>query len=169
MPFSKIVIIVYFPWFLLVLRPFQIKENNNSPLLIMTSAICQNATFQTGERLVYKLYYNWKLVIQRRVVFTVQESKTHYEIKAIGKTYPAYEHIFKVNDYFYSKVDKNTLFPSNFVRIVEEGNYRVYDSISFDQSRNIALSFHGTSKTKPEHSFITLINACRTWYLIYII
>ncbi|MBK9737215.1 MAG: DUF3108 domain-containing protein [Saprospiraceae bacterium] len=148
--FPKIVIIVIFSLVLIGSSAFSNKENNNSPFTHYDVCHMSNATFQTGERLVYKLYYNWKLVWipAGEVVFTVQDSKTHYEIKAIGKTYPAYEHIFKVNDYFYSKIDKNTLFPSNFVRIVEEGNYRVYDSISFDQSRNIALSFHGTSKTK---------------------
>ncbi len=109
-----------------------------------------NNVFENGEKLVYKLYYNLGIIWlpAGEVIFTVEENGNNYELKAIGKTYKSYEKIFKVNDYYYSNVNKKTLFPNNFVRIVEEGNYRLYDSISFDQKRNIAMSFHG--KTKEE-------------------
>lgn len=108
----------------------------------------ENKSFVGGETLVYKMYYNLGLlwIPAGEVVFSVAESYDHYELKAVGKTYKSYESIFKVNDYFYSKVDKTTMLPRNFVRIVEEGNYRLYDSVSFDQKRNIAVSYHGKTK-----------------------
>lgn len=113
-----------------------------------------NSAFQHGEKLVYKLYYNWGLlwIPAGEVIFTVRESDQSYEMKAIGKTYRSYENIFKVNDYFYTKVDKKTMFPKNFVRIVEEGEYTLFDSISFDQPGNIAVSFHGKTRgsAKPQ-------------------
>lgn len=113
-----------------------------------------NQTFQHGEKLVYKLYYQlgfiW--VPAGEVVFSVKDVGNAYEMRALGKTYSSYESIFKVNDYFYSKVDKSTMLPRNFVRIIEEGNYRLYDSISFDQKRNVAMTYHGKSKdsAKPQ-------------------
>jgi hypothetical protein len=114
----------------------------------------ENNSFAGGEKLVYKMYYNLGLlwIPAGEVTFSVNESKENFELKAVGKTYKSYESIFKINDYFYSKVDKKTLLPKNFVRIVEEGNYRLYDSISFDQKRNIAVSYHGKTKsdTKPQ-------------------
>lgn len=114
-----------------------------------------NTTFEGGEKLVYKMYYNLGLlwVPAGEVIFQVTESDNQYELKAIGKTSSSYEKIFKVNDYFYSKVDKNTLLPSNFVRIVEEGKYRLYDSIAFDQQKNVAVSYHGkTRKTASQQT-----------------
>jgi len=113
-----------------------------------------NHTFQHGEKLVYKLYYQlgfiW--VPAGEVVFTVKDVGSAYEMSATGKTYSSYENIFKVNDYFYSKVDKSTMLPRNFVRIIEEGKYRLYDSIAFDQKRNVAMTYHGKTKdsAKPQ-------------------
>jgi len=107
-----------------------------------------NSVFKGGEKLTYKLFYNWGLIWipAGEVVFTVNETANAYEMRAIGKTYKSYESIFKVDDYYYSKVDKKTLLPKNFVRIVEEGKYRLYDSIAFDQSGNMAVSYHGKTK-----------------------
>ncbi|MBC7884373.1 MAG: DUF3108 domain-containing protein [Saprospiraceae bacterium] len=110
-------------------------------------------SFRGGERLVYKLYYSLGILWlpAGEIEFSVTETTTSYELKAIGKTYRSYENIFKVNDYFYSMVNKQTMLPSNFVRIVEEGKYRLYDSISFDQVRNVAVSYHGKTKGEAKH------------------
>ena len=128
------------------------EENKKIFLCFYDACIISNVAFQPNERLVYNLYYNCKLIWipTGEVIFTIKDSKTYYEIKATGKTYRACENNFKVNDYFGSKVDKKSLFPSNIVRIVEEGNYKLYNSISFDQSRNTALSFQGKSKNKTK-------------------
>lgn len=132
-----------------------------SKTIIHNECSISNSAFENGEKLVYKLYYNWGIVWipAGEVIFTVKESDHTYEMKAIGKTYKSYENIFKVNDYYYSKVDKKTMFPKDFVRIIEEGNYSLYDSISFDQLRNIAVSFHGKTKgsAKPQTH---LVNQC---------
>ena len=107
-----------------------------------------NNTFSHGESLTYKVYYNLGLlwIPAGEIDFSVQENHDSYELKALGKTYPSYESVFKVNDYFYSKIDKTTLLPRNFVRIVEEGNYRLYDSINFEQDKNIAYTYQGKTK-----------------------
>lgn len=108
----------------------------------------ENTVFNSGEDLTYKVYYNlgFLWIPAGEVNFSVKEKTDSYEISALGKTYSSYESIFKVNDYFYSKMDKSTMLPINFVRIVEEGNYRLYDSIHFQQEKNIAYSYHGKTK-----------------------
>lgn len=112
--------------------------------------------FQSGEQLVYKLYYNLGVIWipAGSVTFNVTESRDYYEMTALGKTLKSYESLFKVNDYFYSKVDKNTLMPLNAVRTVEEGNYRLYDSISFLRNTQSILSFHGKSKSTAKASVL---------------
>jgi hypothetical protein len=113
-----------------------------------------NDAFAGGENLVYKVYYNLGFVWipAGEVTFKAKENQEHYEFIAEGKTYKNYESIFKVNDYFYTKVDKKSMLPQNFVRIVEEGNYRVYDSIRFHHDVNKAMIFHGPSKSKTKIS-----------------
>ncbi len=108
----------------------------------------ENNAFGHGESLTYKVYYNLGLlwIPAGEVDFTIKENQANYEIKAVGKTYSSYESVFKVNDYFYSKIDKTTLLPINFVRIVEEGNYRLYDSIYFDQEKTTAFTYQGKTK-----------------------
>jgi Protein of unknown function (DUF3108) len=149
--------IIIFTMVMLILLSF----HRTTKTVVKDECSISNSVFQHGEKLEYKLYYNWGLIWipAGEVIFTVKESDHTYEMKAVGKTYKSYENIFKVNDYFYSKVDKKTLFPKNFVRIVEEGNYRLYDSISFDQARNIAVSYHGKTKesAKPQ---IHAVNQC---------
>jgi hypothetical protein len=122
-----------------------------SPTKMWNNENCKlsNNAFEDGERLVYKIYYTLGFIWipAGEVNFRVEESGSNYEIRAIGKTYKSYNSVFKVNDYFYSKIDKETLYPKNFVRIIEEGNYRRYDSIAFDQQKNIALSYYGITKS----------------------
>ena len=108
-----------------------------------------NSSFVDGEVLVYKIYYNWKFVWipAGEVKFNVVEGEQHYEFIAEGKTYSSYDNFFKVRDYYYSRVNKETLFPESFVRRVEEGKYLRYDSIMFDQKKNIAISYWGNTST----------------------
>ena len=110
--------------------------------------IAVNDTFIDGETLVYKIYYNWKLVWipAGEVKFSVKEGKDTYEYIAYGKTYSSYDNFFKVRDYYYSKVDKETLYPVNFVRNIEEGKYTRYDSIVFNQDLKQATSYWGNNK-----------------------
>ena len=120
----------------------------------------ENTAFTGGEKLIYKLYYNYGFlwIPAGEVTFSVSETKENYEMKAIGRTYKSYENIFRVNDYFYTKVDKQSMLPKNFVRIVEEGNYRLYDSVYFDQKRNVAFSYHGKSKADAKQQIHRLEN-----------
>jgi hypothetical protein len=113
--------------------------------------MASNDTFIDGETLVYKLYYNWKLVWipAGEVKFTVREGKEYYEYFAEGKTYSSYDNFFKVRDYYYSKVNKSTLYPENFVRDIEEGKYFRYDSIVFNQEDQKAISYWGS---QPENA-----------------
>lgn len=119
--------------------------------------ICKssNQCFQDGEELVYKIYYNWNVVWipAGEVSFKIKENPDNFEITAIGQTYKSYNSFFKVNDYYYSRFDKQSLLPRNFVRIIEEGKYRLYDSIVFDQGNRRAMTWHG--KTKATAKFQT--------------
>ena len=128
-----------------------------SPVEDITYCDLENTSFNGGEKLVYKAYYNWQFVWvpAGEAVFQVKESPDHYEIIVTGKTYTSYDYFFRVRDYFYSKIDKNTLLPQNFVRMVEEGDYRKFDSLSFDHQSKKAISFNGKSRKEASKKIIT--------------
>jgi hypothetical protein len=123
---------------------------------IENSEICRtsNFTFQEGESLTYTIYYNWNVVWvpAGEVTFTIKESGDFYEIFASGKTFPGYNRFYKVNDYYYSRFEKESLLPRNFVRKLEEGKYRLYDSIAFDQKNRKAMTWHGRDKSSARFS-----------------
>lgn len=129
-----------------------------SPTLSINSYChLENTSFSAGEKLVYKAYYNWQFVWvpAGEAVFEVKENANHYEIIVKGRTYSSYDYFFRVRDYFYSKIDKKTMLPSNFVRIVEEGDYRKFDSLSFDHAAKKAVSYNGKSRKEAQKKLIT--------------
>lgn len=108
----------------------------------------ENSTFAHGEEFVFKIYYNWNFVwlSAGEVVFKVKEKKDFYHLSAVGSTYRNYEWFFKVRDRYEAYVDKETLLPITSIRDIEEGKYRLYDSITFDRNQQIARSIRGRTK-----------------------
>jgi len=112
----------------------------------------ENHAFQPGEKVVYKIYYNWNFVwlAAGEVTFEVKDTGKQYHLSVVGKTYPSYEWFYKVEDKYNTFIDKETLLPSVSIRDIQEGNYTLYDKITFDKNRNVAKSLRGRSKEKAE-------------------
>ena len=104
-----------------------------------------NTSWQAGEQLVYKLYYNWNFVwlSAGEVVFDVHDRGDYYHITANGRTYNSYNWFFKVRDRYESYVDKRTLQPIVSIREVHEGGYHRYDSLAFDPAAGTVYSERG--------------------------
>ena len=112
----------------------------------------ENNSFQVGEQITYKLYYNLNFIwlAAGEVVFNVSEKDGKYHVSATGRTYKTYEWFFKVRDQYESYIDKETLLPETSIRDVHEGGYRLYDKVDFDQERNLAISERGKTKYQTE-------------------
>lgn len=125
-------------------------EMNNTTIDEEDLQLCfiENRTFQVGEEITYKLYYNLNFVwlAAGEVVFKVSESNDKYHVSANGRTYPTYEWFFKVRDSYESYIDKETLLPHTSIRDVQEGGYKLYDKVNFDQERRLAVSERGKTK-----------------------
>ena len=107
-----------------------------------------NTTFQGGEVLTYKMYYNWGAawVSAGEVTFKVQDDGNQYHISVDGHTYKSYEWFYKVRDAYDTYLDKNSLLPIVSERDVAEGKYRLYDKVVFDQATHSATSYRGDSR-----------------------
>lgn len=117
---------------------------------ILDACSINNTTFEGGEEVTYKIYYNWNFVWipAGEVIFKVKELNKQYHLSAFGHTYSSYEWFFRVRDYYDSYVDKETLLPSLSIRDVTEGGYTLYDKVTFDQDNHTATSVRGRSATK---------------------
>ncbi len=132
-----------------------------------------NTTFQNGEELTYKLYYNVNFVwvAAGEVTFSVEELSNQWHLKAVGRTYNSYDWFFKVRDYYDTYLDKNSMLPVISVRDVAEGKYKLYDKVVFDQTNHKAVSYRGDYATDAKkkdlvtstcmHDLVSLIYYCR--------
>jgi hypothetical protein len=103
-------------------------------------SLCQlsNDTWQHGEELTYKIYYNWNFVwlSAGEVTFRVKDDgSSQYHLSAVGETYKSYEWFFEVHDQYDAWVNKQSLLPNYSERTVHEGGYRIFEKIAFDQSK----------------------------------
>ena len=71
-------------------------------------------------------------------------------MSAVGRTYRSYEWFYKIRDYYDTFVDKSTLLPDVSIRNINEGKYRLYDEITFDQNNSEAVSLRGKTKESAE-------------------
>lgn len=114
--------------------------------------------FQHGEEIVYKIYYNLNFiwVPAGEVSFRVFDEGSQYHYQAKGKTYESYEWFYTVKDDYDSWVDKNTLLPNYSERSVNEGDYHMFEKISFNQTAKHTIVWRapkrGDKETKTEHN-----------------
>ena len=142
----------------LFLSAFGFQDPAPKPSQATMPAQTTDVSFQNGEELTYKIYYNLNFiwVPAGEVTFKVYDEGTQFHYKAKGYTYDSYEWFFTVNDEYDSWVDKNTLLPNYSERSVNEGDYHIFEKIAFNQSAKKTTvwrsSKRGAAETKTEHA-----------------
>jgi hypothetical protein len=109
----------------------------------------RNSAFAEGEQLYFKVWYNagriW--IGAGEATFNVSleqlNGKKVYHIVGDGKTLKSYEWFYKVRDKYESWVDVATMQPMKFVRNVNEGGFKIYNNVVFNQSIGQAVSTDG--------------------------
>ena len=100
--------------------------------------------FQIGEKLTYKIYYNWTAIWMSagKVTFTVDQTHLNdtdvYHMTGTGRSAPAFDPFFKVRDNYETYMDKNTGKPIKFIRDIQEGGYKKNNLYTFDRENNEA-------------------------------
>jgi hypothetical protein len=112
----------------------------------------RNNSFSAGENISLIVFYNaLGLYINAGTAnFTVTQerlnNKAVYHIVGTGVTNSNYDFIFKVRDRYETFIDTSNLLPYKFIRNVDEGGYKKYENITFNQTANTALSTQGVYK-----------------------
>ena len=108
--------------------------------------------YEDGEQITYKLYYNlgFVWVPAGEVIFDLTEQSETYVFSVSGRTFKSYDPFFKVRDTFVSTVDKKTRLPDEFMRLVQEGKYVRFDSLSFHQEEHKVEEFFGRTRAEAE-------------------
>ena len=106
-----------------------------------------NTAFKTGEVVKMTVYYNTMgtYIGAGDATFTTTlerfNGKPVYDAVGVGYTYPFFDNFFKVRDRYESYIDTATLQPYKFIRNVDEGGYKIYNNVTFNQNANTAVSY----------------------------
>ncbi len=112
----------------------------------------RNTAFQDGEQVTMKVFYRTlgMYIGAGEALFTTTlerySGKPVYHCTGDGKSYSFFDGFFKVRDRYESYIDTANLLPYRFVRNVDEGGYKKYNSVTFNQLANTAVSNNGVFK-----------------------
>jgi len=112
----------------------------------------KNTAFKDGEQVTMKVYYSTlgMYIGAGEATFTTTlerfNGKPVYHCVGEGKSYSFFDNFFKVRDRYESYIDTGNLLPYKFVRNVDEGGYKKYNNVTFNQGAGTAVSTNGVFK-----------------------
>ena len=119
------------------------------PILTLAQGRRNNA-FDTGEELTYRVYYSSAIIdatageavlkVTDWTGFKTPEKDTAYHIVATGTSKGLFNFFYKVRDKYESFINKETLLPYVFVRNTSEGDYKQFDRVTFNHTKQVAYT-----------------------------
>ena len=112
----------------------------------------KNTAFQAGEQVTFHVYYSvvGTYIHAGTAIFTTTlenfGNKPVYHVVGDGKTKSSYDWIYRVRDKYETYIDTATLQPVKFIRNVDEGGYKKYETITFNRTANTAVTNGGVFK-----------------------
>ena len=128
----------------------------------------RNTAFKADEEIKMKVFYSTlgMYVGAGEATFTSAleryNGKPVYHFIGTGSTYSFFDNFFKVRDKYESYVDTTDLLPVKFVRNIDEGGYKKYNNVTFNQDANTAVSTTGVFKvTNCIQDVVSMVYYCR--------
>ena len=112
----------------------------------------QDHSFQPGEKIKFTVYYTVVgiYINAGSASFSVSQTKDPnaniYHLVGEGATNSKYDWIFKVRDRYESYLNVDNMQPVKFIRNVNEGKYKKYEEVVFNNENNTAITKKGTYK-----------------------
>ena len=116
------------------------------PALSQSQCFEGNTSFGDGEDVSYIVSYNWGPVWVNAGLVTFgaklekRGEKQVWHLTSSGKTYPSYDMLFKVRDYYETWIDPETFKTLNFKRLIYEGGYTLVNTLNFDYEKKKIFS-----------------------------
>ena len=120
--------------------------------------IIDNTSYQTGEKIVYRVFYDsWLLSNITAGEASLEIMDEHVEIAGrnaihvvgIGKTKGLFNLFFKVINRYETFIDEEAIAPLVFIRRVNEGGYIINQDVIFNHYTNTAVSNTATVDVAP--------------------
>jgi len=133
----------------------------------------ENTTFQRGEYLKYRVFYDSWVTYWMTAGFGTTEispdpveinGRKAYHITVEGKSANIFNVFFKVRDKFESYVDEEALMPHKFTRYTREGGYKKDDTVYFDHKEGKAVSMRKVKTITPYvQDIVSAFYYVRSW------
>ncbi len=125
-----------------------------------------NSAFIAGERLVFDLSYGIIKAGQgemRIPEITSVNGRDAYRVQLTARSVSPFSWVYRVEDFWETKIDKEGLFPWTFTERIREGGYRRETDIEFDHVNNVAITNDGEYEI-PEyvHDMVSAFYYIRT-------
>ena len=156
--------IVIFSLFLLISFPLPAQD---------TFRKAENTTFQRGEYLKYRVFYDSWVTYWLTAGYGTMEidpeavdvnGRPTYHVTVNGTTANVFNVFFKVRDKFETFIDEEALIPHKFIRNTHEGSYKRDDTVYFDHQACTAKSTRKTKKITPYvQDIVSAFYFVRTW------
>lgn len=124
--------------------------------IFQLTAEAQSPAFQAGEKITYSVFYNviGLYINAGTATFTTFQEKYNnndvFHVIGEGSTNSKYDWIFKVRDRYESYFDTDNLKPVKFIRNINEGGYKKYEEVTFNDKANIAITNVGVFKVPDQ-------------------
>ena len=112
----------------------------------------RNTAFNAGESVKMVVYYSTlgAYVAAGDATFNTTlerfNGKPVYHCVGLGRTYSFFDNFFKVRDRYESYIDTGSMLPYKFIRNIDEGGYKKYNNVTFNQKEHTAASTNGVFK-----------------------
>ncbi len=124
-----------------------------------------NTVFGDGEQISYTVSYNWGPVWVDAGLVTfsctkeVYRGKPSWHLKSTGKSFPSYDVLFKVRDYYDSWIDPETFRTYDFKRYIFEGGYTLLNTLYFEPSGQRVIT-NTRSNKNPQRTDTLHVRNC---------
>jgi hypothetical protein len=133
----------------------------------------ENATFQRGEFLKYKIFYDsWMTYYLTAGYGTLEidsqpvniNGRETYHIKVLGNSAGLFNLFYKVHDRLETFIDEEGMMPWKFIRSTHEGSYKREDEVMFDHQNKKAHSMRAVKDITPYvQDIVSAFYYMRTW------
>lgn len=114
-----------------------ISYSQDKPCIPVRDVKFEDLAFKNGENLRYIINYTWGAVntdigdVNFSLEYFENYGDSYFHSKAIGRTFNFYDVFFKVRDFYEAKIYSKNLRPFYFYRSINEGKYKMKNTIIF--------------------------------------
>ena len=113
----------------------------------------ENKAFIPGEKLKYRVHYGFvdagEAILEVKPKLKTHAGREVYHIVGTGRSLGAFDWFYKVRDRYETFIDTEAMVPWYFIRKVDEGGYKIDETMAFNHYKNSVTTESVRNKKDP--------------------